>query len=249
MSRKIFALALIFVIFSALAVSAQTLDEILQKYYEARGGYEKIKAIKTTKMTGNQMMQGLEIPFTIFQKRPNLLRMEANVQGQTIVQAYDGKTAWMIYPLSGSTDPVVLPEDQAKSIIDQADFDGSLFDYKEKGHTVELMGQEDMEGTPVYKLKITLKDGDVRYNFLDAEYFLELKVTSIMKRGETEYEVETFLSDYKDVNGQMIAHAVEAKTGGNTVSQISLKTIEFDVPVDDSIFVMPAKSEEEKPKQ
>jgi hypothetical protein len=124
-----------------------------------------------------------------------------------------------------------------------------LFDYKEKGNTVELMGQEDMEGTPVYKLKITLKDGDVRYYFLDAEYFLELKVTSKIKRGEAEFDVETFLSDYKEVNGQMIAHAVESKAGGNVVSQITIETVEFDVPVDDAIFVMPVKSEEEKPKQ
>lgn len=249
MSRKIFTLALIFVIFSALAVSAQTLDEILQKYYDARGGYEKIKAIKTTKMTGNQMMQGLEIPFTIQQKRPNLFRADVTVQEQGIIQAYDGKTAWVVNPLSGSTDPVVLPEEQAKRFKQQADFDGPLFDYKEKGNTVELLGKEDMEGTPVYKLKITLDDGDVQYTFLDAEYFLELKVTTKVKQGESEIEVETFLSDYKEVDGQMIAHAIESKTGGNVVSQLTIETVEFDVPVEDAIFVMPTKSEEEKKPQ
>lgn len=249
MSRKIFTLTLIVIVLLALTVSAQTLDEILKKYYEARGGYEKIKAIQTTKLSGKQMVQGLEIPFTIQQKRPNMFRADATLQGQTIIQAYDGKTAWILNPLTGSTDPIVLPEEQAKRIVEQAEFDGPLFDFKEKGHTVELIGKEDMEGTPVYKLKITLKDGDIRYYFLDVEYFLELKVASKFKQGETEIDVETFLSDYKDVNGQMVAHAVESKRGGTTISQITLETVEFDVPVDDSIFVMPAKSEEEKKPQ
>lgn len=246
MSRKFFSLTFVLMILATLTASAQTLDEILQKYYDARGGYEKIKAIQTTKITGKQMVQGMEIPFVIYQKRPNLFRADATVQAQTIIQAYDGTQAWMVNPLTGSTDPVVLPEEHAKQFKEQADFDGPLFDFKEKENTVELLGQEDMEGTAVFKIKITLKDGDVRYFFLDAEVFLELKVTSKMKQGETEFEIETFLSDYKEVNGQMVAHAVESKRGGTTISQISMETVEFDVPVDDSFFVMPIKSDVEK---
>lgn len=246
MSRKFFSLTFVLMILATLTASAQTLDEILQKYYDARGGYEKIKAIQTTKITGKQMVQGMEIPFVIYQKRPNLFRADATVQAQTIIQAYDGTQAWMVNPLTGSTDPVVLPEEQAKQFKEQSDFDGPLFDFKEKENTVELLGQEDMEGTAVFKIKITLKDGDVRYFFLDAEVFLELKVTSKMKQGETEFEIETFLSDYKEVNGQMVAHAVESKRGGTTISQISMETVEFDVLVDDSFFVMPIKSDVEK---
>jgi len=247
MSRKIFALTLVLIILSTLTATGQTLDEILQKYYEARGGYEKLKAVNTTKTTGNQLVQGLEIPFTILQKRPNLMRIEATVQGQVIVKSYDGVSAWMINPLTGSTDPQILPEEQAKQIIEQADFDGHLFDYKEKGHTVELIGKEDMEGTEVYKLKVTLKNGDIRYDYLDAEYFLELKVGAKIKRQEMELEADTFVSDYKEVNGFMISHAMETKMGGNTVAQIVIKTVEFDVPIDDAVFKMPQKTEPTEP--
>jgi len=247
MSRKIFSITLIFIIFSAITLSAQTLDEIMKQYYEARGGYEKIKSVQTMKATGKQMVQGLEIPFIIQQKRPNLLHVEATVQAQSIIQGYDGETAWMVNPLTGSTDPQALPEEQAKNIIEQADIDGYLVDYKEKGHTVELLGKEDMEGTEVYKLKITLKDGDIRYNYLDTEYFLELKVIAKIKRQDTEIEAETFYSDYKEIDGMMIAHSFETKRGGATISQIAIDSIAVNIEMDDAIFKMPAKAEKEQP--
>lgn len=250
MFSKILSFSFIFIIFLTLATSAQTLDEILKQYYDARGGYDKIKSATTIKSTGKQTVQGIEIPFTILQKRPQQLRVEATVQSQTIIQGYDGETAWMVNPLTGSTDPQILPEEQARNIIEQADMDGSLVDYKEKGHAVELIGKEDMEGTAVYKLKVTLKNGDIRYNYLDAEYFLELKVVAKIIRQDTEIEAETFYSDYKEVNGQMIPHAFETKRGGTTISQITIDSVEMDVDMDDAIFKMPAKAEkQDTPKQ
>jgi len=245
MFRKLFFLTSIFVlVICSLAIAQETVDDIIKKNIEARGGYENLKAVKTMKVTGKQMMQGIEVPFTIFQKRPKLIRLEATVQGQTMVQAYDGENPWWINPFMGSTDPQKMPEDQAKSIQEQSDMDGHLVDYKDKGHTVELIGKEDMEGTEVYKIKVELKNGDIRYDLLDTEYFLELKTIAKIKRQGTEIEAETSVSDYKEVNGLMIAHSIETKVGGNVVSQIIIDTIEMDVDVDDSIFTMPAKKEE-----
>jgi len=250
MSRNFFSITLIFILFSAITLSAQTLDEILKQYYEARGGYEKVKSVETMKATGKQMVQGIEIPFIIQQKRPNLLHIEATVQAQSIIQGYDGETAWMINPLTGSTDPQILPGEQAKQILEQADIDGHLIDFEDKGHTVELIGKEDMEGTEVYKLKVTLKNGDVRYDFLDAEYFLELKVLAKIKYQDTEIEAETYTSDYKEIEGMMMPHSLETKRGGATVSQIVIDSIAVNVEMDEAIFKMPLKAEkEEEPKQ
>jgi len=242
MSKRISILTLIFTLFLALQLSAQTLDDILKKYYEARGGYEKIKSVKTMKATGKQLVQNMEVPFTIRQKRPNMMRVEATLQGQTIVQAYDGETAWTVNPLTGSTDPQTLPKEQTKQIIEMADIDGHLVDYKEKGNKVELLGKEEVEGTETYKLKVTLKDGDVRYDYLDAEYYLELKVVAKIKRQDTEIELETYYSDYKPVDGLMLAHSFENRRAGNVFSQIILDKIELNVPMDDSIFKLPQKS-------
>ena len=250
MLRKISSFTLIFIVLSTITALTQTLDEILNKYYEARGGYEKIKDVKTVKTTGKQLVQGMEIPFTIQQKRPNFLHIEVTVQGQTIIQAYDSVTAWMINPLTGSTDPQTLPEEQAKNIIEQADIDGHLIDYEKKGHKVELLGKEDVEGTEAYKLKVTLKDGDIRYDYLDTEYFLELKVVAKVQRQETEIELETYYSDYKEVAGLMVAHSFETKRAGTTFSQITIDSIQLNVEVDDSIFKMPQTTQKkESPQQ
>lgn len=227
-------------------VRAQTADELIRKNIEARGGYETLKAVNTMKATGKIIQMGMEISFTLRKKRPNFVRLEGELQGQTFIQAYDGETAWWINPFTGDPDAQKMPENQAKSLIDDADFDGQLVDYKEKGHSVEFVGKEDMEGTEVVKLKLTLKNGDVKYIYLDSEYYIELKVTSKTKQGETELEVDAYLSDYKEVNGLMIPHAIESKMGGNTVSQIKLETVEMNVEVDDSIFKMPPKKEKEE---
>jgi hypothetical protein len=130
-----------------------------------------------------------------------------------------------------------------------------LVDYKEKGHTVELIGKEDMEGTPVYKLKLTLKNGDVRNIYIDAENYLELKLTSKRKTPGGEVDVDQFLGNYKSVNGMMFAFSIDNKVNGQSVNTITIDKIELDSPIDEALFKMPAKpaekpkTEEKKPEE
>jgi outer membrane lipoprotein-sorting protein len=225
-----------------LPIFAQNVEEIVNKNIEARGGMEKLKALKSMKFTGKMtmpMQQGLQGPIVVYSKRPNYIRVEFTIQGMTGVQAYDGQTPWMIMPFMGSKDPQKMSADDAKDIIEQADFDGPLVDYKGKGNTVELIGKEDMEGTPVYKLKVTLKSGESRYFFLDAENYLDLKITRTTKREGNELTVDTFLGDYKEVNGLMVPYSVEARIGDKVANQLAWDSVEFEVPIDDSIFKMP----------
>ncbi|MDZ7292911.1 MAG: outer membrane lipoprotein-sorting protein [candidate division KSB1 bacterium] len=247
MLRKVLGLVFFISILFNLTASAQTVDELISKNLEARGGMEKLKAATSMKMSGKMLFQGMEAPFTIYAARPNSVRIDMTLQGKTMVQAYDGQTAWMIMPFMGSTDPEKMPEEASKEIQEQADFDGPLVDYKEKGHTVELIGKEDLEGTEVYKLKVTLKNGDVRYVYLDGETFVELKWTGIRKRQGAEFEVDTYLSDYKPVDGLVFPHAIESKVKGQTMNQMTVEKIELNVPVDEAMFKMPAKTTEKQP--
>jgi len=241
MLRKIFAVTLVFALMLVMSASAQTVDELIAKNIQARGGMEKLKAAKSMQMTGKMMMQGgMEAPFILQAKRPEMARMELTIQGMTMVQAYDGQTAWWIMPFAGSKDPEKMPEDQAKDMIEQADFDGTLVNYKDKSHTVEPLGKEDMEGTEVYKLKVTLKNGDLRYVYLDAENFLELKWTGKRKQQGAEIEVDTYFGDYKTVNGLVLPHSFESKIKGQTAMQMTVEKIELDVAMDDAAFKMPA---------
>lgn len=230
----------------AASLSAQTVDEIIAKNIEAKGGYDKLKSIKTMQATGqftaqNGMVQGT---ITLYNKRPNKMRMNMDIQGQTMVQAFDGTTGWMIIPFMGTTEPQRMPEEQVKSMKSNADMDGVLVDYKKKGHKVELLGKEELEGTDVYKLKVTRKDSSVQYLYLDSDYYIELKMSTVIKSKGTEQMFDTYLSDYKEVDGTMVPFAIEQKKGDMLLSQITLSEVKYNVDIDDSYFAMPEKKKE-----
>ena len=245
---KTFRLLPIALLLIAGSLFGQTADELVQKFIEAEGGYKALKAIKTLKMEGKVItQQGMEFPWVIYIKRPLKIRMESTVQGQTMVQAFDGKTGWWIVPFMGSTEPQLMPEEQLKDIKEQADIDGPLVDYKKKGNKVEYLGKEEVEGTDAYKLKVTLKDGEIRYVYLDAEYYLPIKAVTKRKRQDTEITVETYMGDYKKVAGVLMPHSLESKMNGKTVSQITIEKITPNIAIDDSLFAMPKKAEKSQP--
>lgn len=223
-----------------LPVFGQTVDEILAKNFAARGGLDKIKAIQSFKMTGKIVAQGMELPFTLLSARPDLMRMDMTIQGKSLVQAYDGETGWMINPMAGG-DAEKVPEDQTKSFKEQGEFDGPLVDYKTKGHTVELIGKEEVEGTEAYKLKVTRAGGDIRTFYIDAKTFLELKSAGRQKIQGQDMDMEMFYSDYKPVNGVLVSHAMESKYKGQRFMQMTLDTVEANVTVDAATFKMPKK--------
>lgn len=241
MNRRIAIAAAALALLAPIA-SAQTLDEVLAKHYEAMGGYDKMKAVQTYRMAGKMMMgQGMEAPFTMEKARPNKFRMEFTFQGMTGVQAYDGKSGWMIMPFSGKKDPEPMPSEAAREMEEQADFDGPLVDWKEKGHTVELVGQEDVEGTSAHKIKATLKNGNVLTYYIDAETFLTLKQDSKRTIRGTEVEGESSVGDYKQVDGLTFPFAMEMGAKGSPQKQkLVTDKIEINPKLEDARFVMPA---------
>jgi outer membrane lipoprotein-sorting protein len=237
---------------SATVASSQTVDELIAKNVEARGGLEKMKAVKSIRMTGKMTLgPGMEAPIRLELKRPHSVRMEFTIQGNTGVQAYDGKSGWSINPFGGKQEPEPLSADDMKDIEEQSDIDGPLVDYKEKGHTVELLGKEKVEGSDTYKLKVTLKSGDIRYQFLDAESFLTIREEARRIVRGTEQDVESTVGDYKDVGGGLLMpHSIQNGTKGRPEKQnIVLDTVELNPTLDDTRFTMPEAPKAEPPKQ
>ena len=241
MKKRIAIFFLISFILSSTHIFSQTVDEIISKNIETKGGLQKLKSIKSMKMTGKVFAGGFEMSMTLWAKRPNMSRMEAIFQDQKIIQAYDGEKAWQINPFMGSNEPQEIKGLQAEDLKDRADFDGPLVDYKKKGHKVEFMGKEDLEGTEVYKLKVTMKSGRVVYLYLDTDSCIELKQSTTLNYQGTEYLVETIFGDYKEVDGIMVPHFIETKLNGQTQARIIIEKVEFNIEIDDSLFKMPAK--------
>jgi outer membrane lipoprotein-sorting protein len=143
----------------AVPAAAQTLDEIIAKSIAARGGEAKLRAVKSLRFTGQiEVAPGMTAPMTMVLKRPSMVRMEFIVQGMTGIQAYDGKAGWSVMPFQGKKDAEPMAADDVKNMEDQADFDGSLMDYRAKGNTVEYLGKDKVEGSEAYKLKVTISN-------------------------------------------------------------------------------------------
>ena len=230
-------------------VAAQTVDEIIAKNIEARGGLDKIKAIRSARVTGRMTVgPGVEAPFVWKWKRPTMFRLEFIIQGMTGVQAYDGKTGWLVMPFMGKTEPEAMSEEDLKQVDDQADFEGPLVDYKTKGHAIELVGKEPVEGTEAWKLKVTRKSGDVSFIWLDSEAFLEIKEEGKRKARGQEMEFESTSSDYKEVGGVLFPHSIESKPKGAPEGQVmTLDKIELNVDFQETDFKMPEVKAEVKP--
>ncbi|HMD99938.1 MAG TPA: hypothetical protein VKM93_21745 [Terriglobia bacterium] len=235
----------------ALPLCSQTVDGLIAKNVQARGGMDKLKSVQSLRVTGKMTMgPGMEAPFTMEQKRPMRLRLEFTVQGLTGVQAYDGTSGWQIMPFMGKKDPEVMTADDVKDVEEQADIDGPLVDYQTKGHKVELLGKDKIEGTDAYKLKVTLKNGDVETVYLDADSYLEIKDEGQRTVRGNVVETETALGDYKEVDGLTFPFSIESGIKGTEQKQkITIDKVELNAPVDEARFKMPAAKPAEAPKQ
>lgn len=233
----------------ARAEDLKTADEVIAKHLEAMGGKEKLTGIKSMRMSGKMIMgEGMEAPSTMEYKRPDMVRVEFTFQGMTGIQAYDGKEGWMVMPFTGKTEPEKMPPDAVELIKDQADIEGPLVNYQDKGHKVELVGSDELEGTPVYKLKVEKKDGTIEHHLIDKDNFLSIGQKTKRKVSGMEMELETSMGDFKEVNGIVLPHSIVTKSSMGSHG-ISIAKIEINVPIEDSRFAMPAvekKDEGEK---
>jgi outer membrane lipoprotein-sorting protein len=247
MFRKFLA-SLLLVAALVPAVHAQTVDEILAKHYEAQGGLDKIKAMQSIRLMGKmEVGPGMEAPLTMDKKRPALSRMEFVFSGMTGVQAYDGKQAWALMPFMGQKTAEPASEEESKMSAAQADFDGPLFDYKAKGHTIELAGKEAVDGADAYKLKVTRKDGHIEYYYVDAETYLVVKRESKETIRGTEMETESSFGNFKEVNGMMFPFSMTMGAKGSDHKQtITIDSIAVNVPMEMAHFTMPAAADSAK---
>ncbi len=244
-SRPLILLSASFVaIASASSLSAQapqTADELIARYIKAVGGLDKIKAVSSLRRVGKYNGGGgFEAIYIQENKRPDLVREEFTFQGMTAINAWDGRTGWKIDPFGGKKDAEALSEDEMHGVLLDADFDEPLVNYRAKGNKIELAGTDQVEGTDVYKLKVTLKNGDIRTYYLDTEFFVPIKVDDTRTIRGSDQETETILGDYKQVAGWYIPFSIETgRKGDQNRAKFTWDNVEPNVVLDDSRFHKP----------
>ncbi|HEY4282127.1 MAG TPA: hypothetical protein VGM62_03615 [Chthoniobacterales bacterium] len=230
-------------LFAADEPNQMTVDELVAKNMEARGGADAVHALQSLKITGKLLVnQGqMELGFAETRKRPNNIRTDVSLQGMTAVNAFDGNEGWKISPFQGRKDPEKMSADDVKAMTEDSEFDGPLIDWKEKGNKVESLGMEDVDGTQAYKLKVTRKNGDVTLVYLDPDHFLEIRTLTQRVEHGARVEVETDISDYEKVNGVFVPFSLESgRKGDPDKAKYIIDKVDGNVPIDDAIFHFPA---------
>jgi hypothetical protein len=222
---------------------APTVDELVAKNIQAKGGAESLQALQSLRLTGKMLVNEgqIELRYVETRARPNKIRTEAMLQGMTAVNAYDGKEGWKVAPFQGRKDPEKMSADDVKPLMEDAEIDGPLVDWKSKGSTVDYLGTEDVEGTAAHKLKVVRKNGDVSFVYLDPEHFLEIRILTQRTQHGAQIEEETELGNYEKVNGVFVPFAIDSGRKGDPDKQkIIIDKAEANMPVDDAMFRFPA---------
>jgi hypothetical protein len=164
----------------AASAQAMTADELVAKNVAARGGMDSLQAVKSLRLSGKMILGGFgaEVDAVQIYKRPGEYRFEGTLQGMTMVQSYDGKEAWRIFPFQGRKDPERTSADNAKELAEASDFEGGWVNAAAKGNKLESLRTEDVDGTDAHKLKVSLKNGDIEYVWFDPDAFLVIRTLS-----------------------------------------------------------------------
>jgi outer membrane lipoprotein-sorting protein len=236
MKRLIVPFLITMFLTSGTHTQAQSLKDVLDKHFDAIG-QEKLLTMETYSVKATVKQMGMEMPMYMKMKRPNKFRMEMEMQGQKMIQVYDGEKGWMIAPWI-STEPQELSGNQLNQAMSQANIDGELFNYAEKGAVATLIGKVNVDGSPMFNIKLTDKDGTSKNYFIDAESYLIRKVKAKVDVQGQEVEMEQNMNDYKNIDGIMMATTIDSKSPMGTASVV-FNDIKFGENIDDSIFSKP----------
>jgi hypothetical protein len=227
--------------------NAQTAEEVIDLYFETVGGEEKFAALTATKAICNAKAQGMEIPVTMVSALPNKTRMDMTFQGKEMTQmAFDGQTAWGVNFMTMEAE--AMDAETSMVIKAQTDFPDAFVNYKEKGYTVEITGSEEVEGVDCHVIKMTRKpiiieEKEVENStlfYMDKENGILIKQTDLGLNGPQKgMTIETYYSDYEEVDGMYFAFTIEQKIDGNTSFGVSISELILNPELPEDYFTMP----------
>ncbi len=238
MRKSVIAVFVVIVFAFANVVQAQSVNEVLEKHFKTVG-QEKLVAVQSFFIKANVSQMGMELPMEMRIKKPDMFIINIEVQGQKMVQAYDGQKGWMIIPMM-SPDPQELAGAQLDQAKEQVNMEGELYNYEKKGSTAEMAGKVNMDGKEMFRIKLTDKEGNAKDYFIDANTYLISKVKAkVSAQGQT-VDVEQIMGDYKTIDGITMAMKIESKSPMGTAI-ITMEDVKFNEKFDDAIFKQAAK--------
>jgi hypothetical protein len=233
------AAALVFTVAGVVAPAAvaQTVDELVARNIEAKGGAALLKSTTSVKTTGKGTMQGADVAVSTISKRPYYVRNEMSLGEQKMIQAFDGETLWM--SMGGMPPQAAPPGPQIEAFKQSSQIDSPLLDYKARGTKITLGEPLDVDGKELHHLILTPKAGSPMHYYLDPETYLESRMVMEVDDGARKFTMEMRFSDFKTVEGRTVPFTVTQFVNGTQMGQMKFDRVEFNVPVDNAIFSMP----------
>lgn len=228
----------------ALPLQAQTAAEVMERHIAALGGRERLAGLKSVIVVGTTKGMGADLPTRLFWAAKNRLRIELSMQGNVVVQVFDGSTAgsYVTTPSTGYQERLPMTPDEARDLArNAADFDLTEFlEYDRDGGAVELQGRQPLEGREVFKIRWTRRSGDTAVLFIDSTTYLEVRRESLVRVSGVAYETESKASDFREVSGLMVPFREESRPKGATQGVvIEFTKYEINPQIPESAFVKP----------
>ena len=217
----------------------QTADELISKYIQHIGGVKEWSTIKTMVISGNYNYGGMVFPFKSFSKAPNLYKYIVTSNGKSFEQAFDGVQGWKIDGFNNETKKTILTGSAARAMSNEADveLESSFIDYQKKGNAIIFEGEDSVEGTRCFKIKLIRNNVDTEtYHFNEATYELAEK-QAVSKNPELDSSVvNIFYDDYRTVEGIKIPFKSVSKVGDQTILTIMVQKADINVNIGNSEF-------------
>lgn len=203
---------------------AQTVDEVIDKYINALGGKQKLKALRSIKIEGSLSNQGTSLGLVTSIINGVGIRIEISVpnvgNGYQIITPTKG---WSFMSFDGSPKPRELSAAELSASQAGIDLQGALFNYKQKGSKVELVGKEMVDSLNCFKLKITFKSGDIKYYFIDDQQYQRVKLLATEMVNGVPTESVTVYSDFKRTpEGYLFPYTQVSRTGTLQIKQVTI---------------------------
>jgi hypothetical protein len=247
MKKKSLLLALTMVVMAA-SVMAQSVDEIVNKYFETMGGKAKWEGLKGLQFSAKINQGGMEIPLEIIQMKDGKQCTKINFQGKVIKQGvYDGTTLWShnFMNMKAEKSDAESTENYQKNI---GDFPDPFLNYKSRGWKAEYVGKESVDGAVAHKIKLTKNpikvDGveteNVTYYYFDTESNVVVMQESEIKEGPAKGQIQQIkLSDYQEVEGLMFPFSMSQGIKGQGGQPIVISAVKLNPTIDNSEFKYP----------
>lgn len=239
-SFLLFALVLGFLPSIFAQTADLTVDEIAANYIETIGGEEAWRKVNNMKMEAKSAMFGMEFPTTVSMASPNHFRLDVNIQGQKMIQSFDGETAWQIMPMMGITTPTKMSEEEATA-VNQAELLPEFIDYEKRGYTIELADAREVEGVATQGVKLSDGKKKTLVYYFDLETFVPIMTSTTVMEGQMKGSVvETYLSEYDEIEGGIIMpFSTETKIDGKSFSKMTAEKIIINTEMEEGMFAMP----------